>query len=307
MAVTDVSPVPALLRVRHVTTFRYDRPVRFGEHRVLFRPREAHDMGVLSANIAIDVLADVRWIQDVHSNSVAIVVPRMESDTLRIECTTLLNHWGTHNLELPLEERALRMPVAYNAEERQVLVPWLAAVDDDPHGRVATWAKSFLAGTDDTRAVLAAMLAQMRDGFVYQWRDIEGTHPAADTLQRRSGTCRDYAWLMIEALRSIGIACRFVTGYLYDPTLDAGALATTAPTSGQARVGAGATHAWLQVYLPGAGWVPYDPTNQLTGGRDLIRVGYARRPQDAVPIAGSWFGPPEAALGMDVEVSVERL
>jgi transglutaminase-like putative cysteine protease len=301
MAVT-VSPqqqrVP--FRIRHVTTYRYDRPVRFGEHRVLFRPREAHDIDVIDARVALNVEADVRWIHDVHSNSVAIVTPRVEAAELSFDCSIVLNHRGVANLELPLEERALRLPVAYNAEERQVLVPWLAAVDEDPQAEVAAWAKTFCADTDDTRTVLDAMLGEIR-GFAYQARDVEGTQPALQTLRDRSGTCRDYAWLMIEALRSLGIACRFVTGYLYDASLDAGA------AGGEARIGSGATHAWLNVYLPGAGWVPYDPTNRLTGGIDLIRVGYARRPQDALPLSGSWFGPPDAYRGMTVEVTVERL
>ena len=302
MSATRPPPAPVPIRIRHATTYRYDRPVRFGEHRVLFRPREAHDIDVIDATVRVNVDADVRWIHDVHSNSVAIVAPKAESDTLRFDCSILLNHRGAPNLELPLEERALRLPVGYSAEERQVLVPWLAAVDEDPDAAVASWAKGFCAGTDDTRAVLDAMLGEIRGGFQYQAREVEGTQPAVRTLALRSGTCRDYAWLMIEALRSLGIACRFVTGYLYDPMLDGGA-----PPPGEVRVGAGATHAWLHVYLPGAGWVPYDPTNRLTGGTDLIRVGYARRPQDAVPIAGSWFGDPKAYLGMDVEVSVERL
>ena len=295
-----VPAAPTTLRIRHVTAYRYDRPVRFGEHRLMFRPREAHDLTVIDARVAVGVDADVRWIHDVHSNSVAIVTPRVEADELRFECTTVLSHRGAANLELPLEERALKLPVAYGAEERQVLVPWLAAVDEDPQASVAAWAKGFCRDTDDTRAVIGAMMDEIGDGFAYQAREAEGTQPAASTLALRTGTCRDYAWLMIEALRSLGIACRFVTGYLYDPSLDAGA-------SGEARIGAGATHAWLQVYLPGAGWVPYDPTNRLTGGSDLIRVGYARRPQDAVPLAGSWFGVAQAFLGMTVEVSVERL
>lgn len=289
--------VSAPFRIRHVTTYRYDRPVRFGEHRVMVRPREAHDIDVLDTRIGLNVEADVRWVHDVFSNSVAIVTPRADAAELRVDCTIRLVHRGVRNLELPLEDRALRLPVAYGAEERQVLVPWLAPVDEDPAARVAAWAKGFCAATDDTRAVLAAMLDAIR-AFDYRARDEAGTQPAAVTLERRSGTCRDYAWLMIEAARSLGIACRFVTGYLYDPALDGAA--------GEGRVGSGATHAWLQVHLPGAGWVPYDPTNRLTGGTDLIRVGYARRPQDAVPLAGSWYGPAEAYRGMTVEVSVER-
>jgi len=297
-----ISPTPERVpfRIRHVTTYRYATPVKLFEHRVMFRPREAHDIDVIDATVAVNLDADVRWVHDVHSNSVALVTPKVDATELRFDCAITLNHRGSANLELPLEDRALKLPVAYNAEERQVLVPWLAAVDEDPHAEVAGWAKGFCAGIDDTRAVLEAMSTEIR-GFTYQARDAEGTQTALDTLRSRSGTCRDYAWLMIEALRSLGIACRFVSGYLYDPTLDVGA------TGGGPRVGAGATHAWLNVYLPGAGWVPYDPTNLLTGGHDLIRVGYARRPQDAVPLSGSWFGSPDAYLGMTVEVSVERM
>ena len=83
---------------------------------------------------------------------------------------------------------------------------------------------------------------------------------------------------MIEAVRSLGFAARFVTGYLYDPALDGGPAGTQ---------GAGATHAWVQVYLPGAGWVEFDPTNGIVGGRNLIRVGVARDPKQAVPLAGT--------------------
>ena len=105
--------------------------------------------------------------------------------------------------------------------------------------------------------------------------------------------------MMMEAVRRLGIATRFVSGYLYDPALDG--------ADGAATVGAGATHAWLQAYLPGAGWVPFDPTNNLLGGNQLIRVGVARDPSQAAPIAGSWYGEAGAYLGMTVKVAVHRL
>lgn len=290
---------PVTLTIRHRTVYRYASPVRFGEHRVLFRPRDAHDIDVLLAELRVGVAADVRWIHDVHSNSVAIVAPREASAELSFDCEVRLRHRGVENLGLPLEPRADTLPVALEAEERQVLAPWLAPVDDDPGSSVAHWAKGLAGRSPDTRSTLDAMLAEIR-GFAYEPRELEGTQSAPQTLALRRGTCRDWAWLMIEALRSLGLACRFVTGYLYDPSLDPGA------GGGEARTGAGATHAWLHVYLPGAGWVPYDPTNRLTGGTDLIRVGYARRPQDAVPLSGSWFGAPDAYLGMTVEVDVRR-
>ncbi|MDJ0607061.1 transglutaminase family protein, partial [Microcystis sp. M53602_WE12] len=126
----------------------------------------------------------------------------------------------------------------------------------------------------------------------------EGTQSPGETLRLKSGTCRDYAWLMIEALRRLGLACRFVSGYLYDAALDGGEVGMT---------GSGATHAWLQVYLPGAGWRNYDPTNQITAGFDLIRVAIARHPGQIIPLSGSWFGDADDYLSMDVKVTIRKL
>ena len=100
------------------------------------------------------------------------------------------------------------------------------------------------------------------------------------------------------------MAARFVSGYLYDPALDQGAAADG--EAGAETVGAGFTHAWLQAYLPGAGWVPFDPTNNLLGGNQLIRVGVARDPSQAAPVVGSWYGEPDDYLGMTVDVKVQR-
>ena len=129
-------------------------------------------------------------------------------------------------------------------------------------------------------------------------RDEEGTQQPHETLKLGSGSCRDFALLMMEAARRLGFATRFVSGYLYDPALDDGEDSGT--------VGAGYTHAWLQAYLPGAGWVPFDPTNNLLGGTQLIRVGIARDPSQAAPVSGSWFGESGDYLGMDVSVTVQR-
>jgi transglutaminase-like putative cysteine protease len=142
------------------------------------------------------------------------------------------------------------------------------------------------------------MMAAIKDNFTYQSRESEGTQSPGETLRLKSGTCRDYAWLMIEALRRLGLACRFVSGYLYDAALDGGEVGMT---------GSGATHAWLQVYLPGAGWRNYDPTNQITAGFDLIRVAIARHPGQIIPLSGSWFGDADDFLSMDVKVTIRKL
>lgn len=284
----------------HTTTYRYGQPVTFGEHRVMFRPRESHDLRVLATDLQVTPASQIRLIQDPHSNSVALVQPDEPSDMLEIVCRFTIEHAHTNNEELPLAPSAEWFPFAYSVSERFDLEQYLRPHYDDPKGELTAWARQFLRtdGVTATREMLLKMNQHIRENFRYAARDEEGTQTPQETLEHGSGSCRDFALLMMEAVRRLGVAARFVSGYLYDPALDGG--------DADATVGAGATHAWLQAYLPGAGWVPFDPTNNLTGGTQLIRVGVARDPSQAAPIAGSWFGKPGDYLGMTVHVAVHR-
>ena len=186
---------------------------------------------------------------------------------------------------------------------------------------VSDWVKQFLParGVTSTRALLRNIAEGIRSDLRYSAREAMGTQRPAETLSLLSGTCRDYALLMIEAVRGLGLAARFVSGYLYDEALDNAPPAELASglqqgvrqaesiDAGGAVLGAGATHAWLHVYLPGAGWIPFDPTNMLYGGTDLIRVAYSRTPEQAAPVSGSWFGAADDYLGMTVQVGVRQV
>lgn len=290
--------------ITHTTHYRYAQPVLLGEHRVLFRPRGSHDLRVLATDLVVTPKPlDIRLIQDAYSNSVALVQPQSTACELKVECSFSVEHTGTRALDLQLSPHAQTYPFDYNPEERLVLAHYLAPYYNDPGGVLRIWASQFVqpGGGTGTRELLVAMTQHIKGAMLYGARYDEGVQPPQETLARQSGTCRDFATLMIEAIRHLGYAARFVSGYLYSPGLDSG------QNGGMAILGAGSTHAWLQVYLPGAGWIPFDPTNNLIGGTDLIRVGVARHATLASPVSGSWSGFPGDYLGMEVDVQVRKV
>ena len=286
--------------ITHSTHYRYHHPVRLGEHRVMFRPRGSHDLRVLATDMKVTPEpVDIRLIQDVYSNSVALVQPRSPSAELKVECSFTVEHAGTRALDLPLHVEALEYPFAYADEDRIALQHYLLPYYDDPTDELNQWARQFIRtdGPTGTRELLVEMNRAIRDSMLYLARFGEGVQTPYQTIRLQSGTCRDFATLMIEAARRLGYAARFVSGYLYTPWLDDGA---------GGYIGAGATHAWLQVYLPGAGWIPFDPTNNLIGGTDLIRVGVARHASLASPVSGAWEGFPADFAELFVDVQVKR-
>jgi transglutaminase-like putative cysteine protease len=285
-----------VITVRHVTTYRYKQPVAFGEHRMMLRPRDSYDQKLLDARLVITPEpVDIRWVHDVFGNCVAIARFAGRAQELRFESVIRLDHSPTNALDFQIEEYAERYPFTYGADEMPDLLRTIERQFLDPEREVDRWAHHFLRpdGRTDTSQMLAAMTNAIRRDLTYVAREESGIQDPAKTLRIKSGSCRDFAVLMIEAVRSLGLAARFVTGYLYVPE-----------DRRDERVGGGATHAWLEVYLPGAGWVEFDPTNGIVGNHDLIRVAVARDPRQAVPISGTWTGFPSDHLGMTVEVEV---
>jgi transglutaminase-like putative cysteine protease len=281
---------------RHVTTYRYKQPVAFGEHRMMLRPRDSYDQRLLDSRLAITPQpADLRWVHDVFGNCVAIARFSGRAEDLRFESAIRLDHSPTKFLDCRIEDYAQRYPFTYGADEMPDLLRLIERQYLDPEHQVDRWAKGFLRhdGRSDTAELLAVMTHAIRRDMVYEAREENGVNDPIETLRAGSGSCRDFAVLMIEAVRSLGLAARFVSGYLYVPQGRAAG-----------RAGGGATHAWLEVYLPGAGWVEFDPTNGIVGNHDLIRVAVVRDPRQAVPISGSWTGFPSDFLGMNVEVVV---
>lgn len=286
--------------LEHVTTYRYQKPVSFGPHQAIFLPGVGHQERILRYALETSIPSRVRWKMDTLSNNVALIDFSEPAPELIVTYRIQAEHFGIPTVGyFPLEDRAQEVPVQYTSEEWTDLMGYLRPHSEDPDGSLAAWAKHFVAGDqDNTLDLLQRMMNTIWSSFTYQARSAHGTQLPAETLRLQSGTCRDYAWLMIEALRRLGFACRFVSGYLYDAALDGGEIGM---------MGSGATHAWLQVYLPGAGWRAYDPTNRISEGFDLIRVAIARYPSQIMPLSGTWSGDAEDYLGMEVQVMIRKL
>ena len=283
------------LTVCHSTTYRYSEAVRFGTHRLMLRPRDSHDLRLLASTLALSPPGNVHWRHDVFGNSVAIVDFEHAADELSIVSTLELQRFGGDEPIGPMAGAAATYPFAYSADDRIDLGRLLEPHYPDPSGALADWAHQFVDRKEiETLQLLAAMNGGINEGFDYVRREDEGTQPPTTTLERKSGSCRDFALLLIEAARCLGLGARFVSGYIYDPALE-----------GSREVqGGGATHAWADIYLPEAGWIEYDPTNGLIAEENLIRVAVTRDPSQAVPVSGSFIGTPSSELGMEVEVTV---
>lgn len=283
-----------IYRVRHVTSYRYARPVRFGPHRLLFRPRDSFDQRLLSSELDIrPASATVSWVLDVFGNCVAQVDIAGSARELAFESRIRLEHTHQTEPDLTIAERALRFPFAYAPEEALDLAPTIRPHYPDPE--VESFARRFVkpGKPTPTGALLMTLCYAIHEGFAYGRRHEHGTQPPRLTLGLRRGTCRDFALLMMEAVRTLGFAARFVTGYVY-----------VADRDGSETRGGGSTHAWAQVYLPGAGWVEFDPTNGIVGNRDLIRVAVTRDPSQAIPLSGSYDGRADDFESMSVQVNV---
>jgi len=292
-----------VLTVQHITTYRYRRPVSFGEHRMLFRPRDTADQRLLSWDLRISPdPSTLRSVPDAFGNMVTLARFGGRARELRFENRLVVEHTAVTPRTEQLAPYARNWPFSYDPDDMADLGRLRERHHDDPAHAVDGWARSFLGGARsvDTLDLLVAMTRDIRENFTYCARYEEGVQEPARTLALRNGTCRDYAVLMMEAVRALGLAARFVSGYIFSP----GANAATGSLPENARVGGGSTHAWVEVFLPGCGWTDFDPTNAIVGSRDLVRVASVRDWRQAVPLAGTWTGFPADSIGMDVSVTV---
>jgi transglutaminase-like putative cysteine protease len=289
------------LQILHRTVYRYRKPVAFGEHRLMMRPRESYDQHVIFSRLAVSPDANLRHVHDVFGNCVSIASIERDADSLSFESTVLLDHRPSPlaaECEEAIDPSALSLPFAYDATDMPDLARSVERGFADPDRTVDQWARRFLRWKGPTRVLplLTEMTRAIHSEFSYNRRLEMGAQTPAETLAMGSGACRDFAVLMMEAARSLGLAAHFVSGYNYVPP--------AADERDGRRVGGGHTHAWIEVYLPSCGWIEFDPTNGLVGNRDLVRVAVVRDPKQATPLWGSWRGEKGDYLGMEVEVDL---
>lgn len=286
------------LRIRHLTTYSYGGPVQFGPHRLMLRPRDSFDLRVVDTALSISPQARLRWMHDVYGNSVAVAHFDAPADQLDIVSELLIQRFGSALPRTDVEPMTAVTAVVYSDSERIVLQPYLDAAAADPDGVLEQWLSDFRNRLGSGSGHLLRDLAHaIYTSLSYSVRYDEGTQHPADTLLQQAGSCRDYAWLFIELARRMGFASRFVTGYIHDRTPNAAGLVSTV----------GLTHAWADVFIPGDGWVEFDPTNDLVADHQLLRVAVSRIPEDASPVSGSFTGLPGSFLGLGVGVTIETV
>ena len=266
------------LSIRHETLYTYQRPVRFAAHRLLVRPRDSHAIRVVETSLTLSPPGDTRWLYDALGNSVCIFTPRGDSRSLSIVSHLTIERFPTPLARLQIADPQTATPIVYASADRAVLTPFIDPVSEDAEGVLLDWLRGQMGSPrEPAMEFLMRLNRAIRESFAYSGRDQGAAQEPSHTVRMGSGTCRDFAWLMVEALRRLGYAARFVTGYLYSPA-----------HSGIR--GAGATHAWCEVFLPELGWTEFDPTNALVESPDLIPVAVTRTPAEAAPISGAIYG-----------------
>ncbi len=282
------------LRIHHKTSYRFAEPVTLWPHRLLLRPRESRDLRLVSSNVTVTPAATLSWAQDVFGNSIATASFQTKADHLVIDSVAEIQLDAAAWPVFPISGSAISYPFRYADDEWTDLGGLAAPQYPDPAGRLKAWARGFIGGSPtDTLSLLKDLSAGVAAQVRYQSREDEGTQTPVQTLDRGSGSCRDFAVLFAEATRTLGFGARIVSGYLYNPDQQS-------IGSG----GAGSTHAWAEVYVPGAGWITFDPTNRSVGGFNLIPVAVGRDIRLIMPVTGSFHGMTNAFQGMSVEVQV---
>lgn len=280
------------LRIKHITEYLFPTEVTLNQHRLLLRPREGHDVRIESSKLEITPSYNIKWQRDVFDNSLAVVSFNEPANRLMIASEVVIQHYEQAPFDFLVDDYAVNYPFMYAQGEQIDLAAYQQMVFFNEQSIINEWLLQLGLYGMQTFALLVKLNQAIRTQFRYQMREEAGVQSPAQTIYQRSGSCRDYATLFIEACRSLGLASRFVSGYLHAPATEAGNATT---------------HAWVEVYLPGTGWKGFDPTAGEVTGSHHIAVAVARDPETVPPVSGSFIGPGLVTPTMLVNVQVNLL
>ncbi|MER2492074.1 transglutaminase family protein [Catenovulum sediminis] len=277
--------------ITHSTHYQYSGFVELGLHYMLLRPREDHELRIESFSLNITPDYNLLWHRDVENNSVAEVSFKQNTAKLTVESEVIIQQFNESPLDFLVADYAVYYPFKYRQGDQVLLQPYMRLTQPEDKNIIQQWLASIWQADEkiQTYTLLKRLAESIHNQFTYRIREEAGVQSPSFTLTHKTGSCRDFAALFIEAARFLGLACRFVSGYLYAP-----ALADMA----------GATHAWAEVYLPGAGWKGFDPTVGCIVGADHIAVAVARLPESVPPVQGCYTGNQSSVMDVGVWVKL---
>jgi len=278
------------LKILHRTYYNFQGPVQLQPHRLLLRPREGPGLHIEFSKLEVAPAAQIRWLRDAYDNSVAMATFDSPTAHLGVVSECIVQQFDEAPLDFLVADFAVNYPFDYDADSAAVLRPYMGPLPQGDQAALGAWVRKYWHSGEpvQTYALLARLCAGIHQSLTYQIREQPGVQSAVETLTRGVGSCRDFASLFMEAARALGLASRFVSGYLNSPFEDGRS---------------GSTHAWAEVYLPGAGWKGFDPTSGEIAGSRHIAVAVARLPEAVCPVTGAFFGPAGAELSVGVWVS----
>lgn len=277
-------------KILHRTYYTFSGVVRLGPHFLRLRPREDHELRIESSTLKITPPANLHWHREVEGNSVAIATFDLPTHRLLIESEIVIQQYNESPLDFLVADYATHYPFSYQPDDNILLAPYMAFSEDTTSNQLASWIANVWRPREQiqTYTLLQRISACIPRTLSYRRREDPGVQTWQQTLTNGNGSCRDFAVLFMEAARCLGLASRFVSGYLHAP-----------PSA----TDFGATHAWAEVYLPGAGWKGFDPTIGELAGTDHIAVAVARLPESVPPVAGTYVGHPGSILDVGVWVT----
>ena len=277
-------------KIVHYTIYDFPGWVELLPHTLRLRPRESHELRIEASRLEIFPDAALRWHRDVEGNSILIASFIDKTKTLSIMSEMLIQQYDQAPLDFLVADNAVDYPFSYSDEDIILLAPHMM-IDQTAHSLdLRNWMASLWQPGESVQSItlLQRLNQRIYESMAYLQRDEEGVQSPQHTLEMGSGSCRDFASLFMESAKKLGFAARFVSGYVYPNTL---------------YVESGSTHAWAEVFIPGAGWKGFDPTNGCIVGDQHIPVAVSRLPEAVPPVEGSYFGAPESRMKVSVWVT----